>query len=323
MRLFEARASTILYKVLKSIKIEKPFLLPLNICPIVPTLFSKVGVSFEFIDISNNNFHMNHQILLQKVSTGEYGGVLYVRTYGAILSSGEDIFREIKSIDREFFIIDDRCLSFPDFQFDITLTEADLVLFSTGYSKYIDIDWGGFGFLSDEYSYNNKLFEKFVETDLERVIGAFRESLDNKTQLDKRFINSSWLDFKSVESSSFETYRENIENRFREMKLHKKNINSIYYKELPEDIILNKEFQDWRFNIVVPNKEDVLKEIFNNNLFASSHYSHVDFIFFEKSLSKGSIAEELHSRVINLFNDHRFTEEMAYNIVKVVNKAIV
>ena len=47
-----SRASAILYNLLKSQTNTHPWLLPANICPIVPITFFKAGVPIEFVDIS-------------------------------------------------------------------------------------------------------------------------------------------------------------------------------------------------------------------------------------------------------------------------------
>jgi len=53
MRIVQApRASAILYHVLASREQKKPWLLPANICPIVPITFLKARVPFELVDIS-------------------------------------------------------------------------------------------------------------------------------------------------------------------------------------------------------------------------------------------------------------------------------
>ena len=49
MIIFEDRAATVLYKTLKSLKNKNKFLLPLNICPIVPDTFIKANINFEFV----------------------------------------------------------------------------------------------------------------------------------------------------------------------------------------------------------------------------------------------------------------------------------
>jgi hypothetical protein len=48
-------AATVLYKVLTNLPNKKRFLLPLNICPIVPDTFLKANIDFEFVDINLEN----------------------------------------------------------------------------------------------------------------------------------------------------------------------------------------------------------------------------------------------------------------------------
>ena len=56
------RASAILYNLLKSRENSEPWLLPANICPIVPITFFKAGVPIEFVDISVENLHMDLEL---------------------------------------------------------------------------------------------------------------------------------------------------------------------------------------------------------------------------------------------------------------------
>ena len=56
MILFRDRTATILYEVLTTLNKNNKFLIPLNICPIVPDAFLKVGIKFEFIDINIRAF---------------------------------------------------------------------------------------------------------------------------------------------------------------------------------------------------------------------------------------------------------------------------
>ena len=55
MRVFENRASTVLCNFLKSNHFDKPFLLPANVCPVVPLSFMKAEVEFDFIDIDKTH----------------------------------------------------------------------------------------------------------------------------------------------------------------------------------------------------------------------------------------------------------------------------
>ena len=150
MILFRDRAATVMYEVLETLDKSKKFLLPLNICPIVPDTFLKANIKFKFIDININTLCMDEDLALEAIrSDSSIGGVLLVKTFGIKVDS-EVFYQKIKDINPEIFIIDDQCPSVQNFDFDIDNSFASLTLFSSGYSKYVDIGYGGFGFLKDE-----------------------------------------------------------------------------------------------------------------------------------------------------------------------------
>ena len=93
---------------------------------------------------------------------------------------------------------------------------------------------------------------------------------------------------------------------------HKEKLNAIYRKELSKTIQLPEAYQHWRFNILVQNKEEILKALFDAGLFASSHY---------KALGEepAPIASNLSAYVINLFNDSYFTEKQAKECCEIIN----
>ena len=71
----------------------------------------------------------------------------YNHTYG--YDSEEDIafLERIKYSFPDVFIIDDKCLCFPEFLLNDTV--ADISLYSTGPVKCVDIGWGGYGIIKD------------------------------------------------------------------------------------------------------------------------------------------------------------------------------
>jgi len=146
MILFEDRAASVLYKVLKSIN-NNNFLLPLNICPIVPDTFIKAGKQFEFIDINLDTLCIDEDFLLNKIKLDRaIGGLLFVKTFGINFDT-QPLYKKIKEINTSIFIIDDMCPCIPQFDYDIENSYASMALFSSGYSKYVDIGYGGYGFL--------------------------------------------------------------------------------------------------------------------------------------------------------------------------------
>lgn len=94
----------------------------------------------EYVDIEQNTWCINQQQTLQHLETGNYAGVLYVHTYG-VEDTPHDFFRQIKNINPDIFIVDDRCLCLPQLQMNDTI--ADLILFSTGAKKQVNLNRGG------------------------------------------------------------------------------------------------------------------------------------------------------------------------------------
>ena len=129
------RASAILYDLLQGREASRPFLLPANICPIVPVTFFKAGVPFEFVDISADSLLMDLDQAEARLrdGNGQYGGLLYAHTYGD-LHSPQDTFRRLKERWPELLIIDDRCLCPPDLEPD-EAQQSDVTLYSTGHAK--------------------------------------------------------------------------------------------------------------------------------------------------------------------------------------------
>lgn len=285
MIIFEDRAATVLYKTLKSLKNKNKFLLPLNICPIVPDTFIKANINFEFVDINLKTLCMDENIVLEKIKKDKnIDGILFVKTFGININT-EDFFKNIKSINNNIFIINDMCPSIQQFDINIEETVADMVLFSSGYSKYVDIGYGGYGFLKGH---------------------SFSNIFEDKTK-DTHFLE----------------YKNKILTQIPIMQKHKSELNSIYINNLPKDIFLGEEFNNWRFSILVDNKEKILDDIFKiEGLFASSHYPQVDYNYSSNPI-KNSNAQKIHNRIINLFNDFKFNKEKAHKVADIINNNLI
>jgi hypothetical protein len=318
MILFESRASIILFNVLNSLSIKGKVLLPLNICPIVPSILLKLKVDFDFIDIDNKTLCMDEYETLEKLKIdSSISIIIFVHTFGIEINK-DDFFKKIKKINEEIFIIDDRCLMIPDFDIDIEENLSDLIIYSTGYSKYVDISWGGFAFLKNKYTYEKTSLE-FNEKDLNDFSSQIQKAINTESFF--HYKDTSWLGSNISLYKKFDEYKSIIENKTRLMKRQKERLNKIYSENLPKDIFLGKEFNNWRFSILVKNKEELLDNIFKENLFASSHYKEVEFMF-KKEYKKESNARKIHKNIVNLFNDFRYDEEKAYKTVEIINKCI-
>lgn len=314
MIVFEKRASTVLYNYLMTTADERTYLLPANSCPVIPLTFFKAGKKFEFVDISEQTLCMNEDVVLEKVRKrrGQYGGVLFIHTYG-VEDSYDHFFREIKEIDDTVSVIDDKCLCKPDLSGCVS-PHAELVLYSTGYGKYCDTGSGGFGVINARNRYDRHSIV-FKKEDLMHLSAFCREAVEKKTV---RSCDLAWLDTGDPEIV-WEEYRKRVADQFAQVTPHKEKINQIYAAGIPSGMQLDNKYQNWRFTIRVPRKERLLEKIFTTKLFASSHYLSLNGIF---SNGRSSRAERLHGEVINLFNDLHFDTVRAEHVVEIVLKHV-
>jgi len=282
MILFRDRATTVLFEVLSTLDKNSKFLLPLNICPIVPETFLKADIKFDFIDINLNTLCMDEVLALEAIKNdSSISGILFVKTFGIDLES-EAFFQEVKNINPDIFIIDDKCPSIQNFNFDNSF--ASLTLFSSGYSKYVDMGYGGFGLLR----------------------GPLLKEIFQDNSEDRDFLD----------------YRIAVEKEISLMRKHKAELNSIYRKGIPSYLHLGSDFENWRFSILIDKKDELLKKIFEeDDLFASSHYAPSHYQCSDNS-GESSNAHFISLKIVNLFNDFRFSTEKAHRVVKIINSFI-
>ncbi|MEP7133620.1 MAG: hypothetical protein ABI904_01690 [Chloroflexota bacterium] len=311
MKIIQApRASAILYRLLVGKKETKTWLLPANICPIVPITFMKARVPFELVDISAMTLHMDLEQAEALIRKRPVGGLLYAHTYGDP-QTPHDFFELVKSINPELTLIDDRCLCIPEFE---TPSSADVVLYSTGYAKIVELGSGGYAFVKDATSCPNISLE-FDPEQHPQIENSYKHAIQNGTRFN--YVDSSWLQTDSA-LPEWNKYRQQVEDALKPSLAQRAAINKIYFSNLPEEICLPQNFQTWRFNIRLPYKEQTLKAIFAAGLFASSHYASLAGI-----MSDGSapVAGALAGEVINLFNDHHFDEQMAEQTCEIILNA--
>jgi hypothetical protein len=314
----ENRASIILFNVLVGLrKRNKKFLLPANICPIVALTYLKAGVDFELVDISEKSLCLDEQIIIDRLLSkpGVYGGVHYVRTYG-IENQPKRFFQTLKSIDQSVFVIDDKCLNAPVFRVQPLPEWIDLEFFSTGYSKFVDIGYGGFGYLQSGYKYIRNEFS-YSALALEKLTYDVKKCLEMKSALEYK--DSNWLGPSKL-SFTVDAYQYLIQSKIEGVIAHKKSLNSIYIKELPMGIQFPFELQNWRFNIKIPKRDILLKKITEAGLFASAHYAPLNHMFPGDMAPK---AEQDNIETLNLFNDFRFDGHKAKKVTEIINEHLI
>ena len=269
-RIVEYRANKILYNFIVSNQLQGIAVLPVNICSDVVDTLMCAGMQVRYVDISPCTFCMDEEEVMAWVDKAKM--ILYVHTYG-IENNPDDFFKRIKERNSDVVIVDDRCLCIPQ---QVKHSCADVVLFSTGAKKVIDLGLGGMGYICDKWNYEN----------VHEPSGLL---LDLDYKVDKNWFNDQY----QISMS------------------HKMRLNDIYRKNLPKKIQFSQNYQKWRFNILVEDKNRVLQAIFEDGLFASGHYKPMENGF--------KMADSLYKHVINLFNDRYYSEEQAIRTCEIIN----
>lgn len=228
------RASKILYNFLKSNqeRICAPFLIPANVCVDVPRTFDEAEVHYQYVDIDARTLCMDETYVLDHAM--ECSGVLMVHTYG-VERGFEEFYQQLRSANPNILIVDDRCLCMPSLEPDTY--GADLVIYSMGDKKQVNLHKGAIGYIAENVAYANREVNEGFLTNEDWTL--------NKGEL------------LAVMDAAI---------------AHKEKLNAIYRKALPKAIQLLEAYQHWRFNVLVENKEEILNALFAEGLFASSHY---------------------------------------------------
>lgn len=269
------RANKVLYNFLRSNKVSGVAILPVNVCHSVVATVQYAGLQVQFVDIATETLCLSTALALESVANASL--LIYVHTYG-VEESPNDFYKQTKTVNPNIYIVDDRCLCLPELS--VKDSAADLVLYSTGGKKQVDLGMGGVGFVAED-----KQYEEISVNDVE-LLTNYIWTLDEKMLLAK--MNA--------------------------VIKHKEKLNAIYRKNLPANIQLLAQYQHWRFSIIVPNKDEILKAIFDAGLFASGHYV--------PQADDCTVATNLYNHIINLFNDFYYTEEQARRTCEIISKHI-
>lgn len=227
------RANKILFNFIKSNDLVGNVILPANICPEVVNTLLYAGCTLRFVDINMQSLCLDLLLAEQYVKDAKV--LLFVHTYG-VEDSYAYGFERIKELNPQIAIIDDRCLCFPIVE--LMQADADLVLYSTGEKKQVELGRGGIGYVADGWQYEDTIVpENTILT------------------------NDQWC----VDVQLLKQKAESVIK-------HKNKLNEIYRKYIPNMYLLPASYQHWRFNILVKNKAAIMDEIFKSGLFASGHY---------------------------------------------------
>jgi hypothetical protein len=311
--LLAPRASAVLYDLLLSRNDRRPFLLPANICPIVPITFFKAKIPFEFVDISPDNLHIDLDQAEARLCTGGYGGLLYVHTYGDPFTP-QEFFHSVRERYPNILLVDDRCLCIPDLEPDPS-SAADVTLYSTGEAKFVELGFGGYAFLNSGVNLQHQRLS-FDFRDLEALKNTYDRSIETGTPYS--YHDTNWLETDS-DLPLWSEYTVLVRDALEKSLAQRKALNEVYTQLIPSELCLAQNYQLWRFNVQVATKQKALDSIFAAGLFASSHYESLVGIMGTGSAPK---AKHLADRVINLFNDRHYTLDMAEQTANIILRSL-
>jgi hypothetical protein len=279
---FARRACAVLYNVLTTRRDERPFLIPANACAVVPATFVEAGQRFELVDVEEPSLTIDRAASLEllRARPHAYAGMLFVRPYGAE-HDPTSFFSELKAIRPDLLVIDDKCLCRPDPLGRSLSSAADVTLFSTGHTKYADLDGGGFAHLRAGLPYR--------QADVSPA---------------------DWLDLRAPDAA-WDAYVENVLAATDAADEQKAALNAIYAQHIPAAVQLPPEFQNWRFNLRVAAADELIASTFAAGLFASRHYPSL-------APRRFPVADRLQSTIVNLFNDRYFDRERATRMAELV-----
>lgn len=313
------RASTILYNfILSNDKVKGTWLIPTNVCHFVPATILKAGAKIEILDISEKDLCINQDQVTSRLMNNKkkYSGIIYVRSYG-VDNNAADFFSKIKKIKSNLLLVDDKCLGIPSFDKKINLL-VDLELFSTGYSKYIDLGYGGFAKLNSKCNYD-KTRLKYSKKDEDTFSEYFKNVVYNNTKVNQQelaeIVNLNWLDSKEIINKK--TYFTEIKEAIKKTKVNKAAINNVYKKALINNVNFKESSTNWRYNILVNKREEILKTLATQGLFAGKHYYPLSKIF---EANETPIWNFIYNKILNLFNDFRYTINQAEKTTAIINK---
>lgn len=321
----QTRASAILFHLASS-RPEKDgvYLVPANACPVVPLAITTAGRKVEFLDINATHLAMcPEKIRARLCDPGRppVAGIVFIRPYGAIQQAAID-FRQLKRLSGNTLMIDDRCSAIPELDpGSLSDSGADVYLYSTGYGKYVDLREGGYAFLDPSVDYQNhwRPQASFVAQHYRQLECRWKSHFSGQLAgefWDRETRSLGWLDSRPLALSQAE-YMDAINERIEPIRRQKLLADQIYQSHIPGEAFIGDQFNDWRHQLVVAGKMQLLELLFANELFASGHYDTTARLFSNYDYPQ---SDHLYSRVINLFNDFNLTEAQMISVARLVKR---
>lgn len=271
-------------------------------------VFFRAGIRLTFLDLEPENLGIEPKEILNVLGKEKVNGILYNHTYGNEYIPIK-FFEKIKEELSEIYLIDDRCLCFPD---QTCLNNLfDLILFSTGPKKQLDLGHGGFGLVKRRDIKRQKLTKSIK--DFEYVENLVKELPDYEKW--KEAANLNWLE--TIQCYNNENYFSKLSGIEKKQILYKKRLKEIYYENLRHEFLMDDKYNEWRVQVRVSNKKKLLKIIFDAGMFAGDHFRSLGTWLDKREFPVG---EQLEREVINLFVDFNIKPDKALQLSALIKK---
>jgi hypothetical protein len=313
-----ARASNLIHGIAAGLIAEDPsrcrWLVPANACDAVYLSLLSAGAHFQVVDISAETFSMDVYVAAERLQQDPaIAGILYVHGYGASQHARQDLAELRRLAGPAAIILDDRCLCPPELEPDDAVADlVDGILFSTGNGKVVDLGGGGYGFLREDLAVlaPSDHFDPAAEA---RVLALLNSYEGEGPHAELQNLLSTWLD--PQPGPSWAQCRDQILGQLAPTLDHKNHINDIYRNEIPGELALPSSHHIWRYNMQIPEPDQLIRAIFDAGLFASRHFRPYRA---NHDAASCPVAAELQGSILNLFNDRRFSIDQAKAVSKIV-----
>ena len=335
--IFSGRGSTALYAILTSLETkERKILLPVNICEIVIPVIQLAGFSPVFYDVNPDTGNSSLENIKAKY-TGDEAVLLAVHNFGVPLEI--DLISEWAK-ENEIFLIEDVCNALGATFKNVPVGNlGDASIYSFGYSKIVELGFGG-GLTVRESGLRQKVkglissfdlyseLQKEADHEFQSKLRTLRKDSGNQMPEIYRPLYEDYAKFLiyRLDEQSVNLIKDalvDLDNillsRYQKAMMYKNGIMSSkisHVKEVPGQIF-------WRYNILVESewRDELLKLLIDNNIWASKWYPPVNKLFFEENEPGGYPCAELFSkRVINLFVDERFSIAEVKRTINLINQ---
>ncbi|MES2691196.1 MAG: hypothetical protein V4658_12380, partial [Bacteroidota bacterium] len=266
------------------------WLLPSTVCFSVPFLFTRLNKQITFYD-----YGYDANSILDRIEN-LHTGILLTDYYSKPWQSTDLLLLKASTPA----LVHDCCLSAP--VTDVAHLVADLLLFSTGKGKVLDLGSGAIGFChsghdvkSDPVQDPEKIRQQYQELD-----AYWKEILVGKTSFKKERVQDvDWIEHSDLDEP---VYLSEVHKKLQARLDHKSMLNATYSQLINPVFLDNSIGNEWRFNILVDQPRVLLNELVKKDLFASNHYANAA-VYLNDPENTNNKSSYLEKHIVNLFND--------------------